>query len=105
MKSRLWIGLAIALIGCSQTDWAALTPGPTAAEQANTEDYGGAGQLSAEEWAALRSLAWPQDYSDMKGSFGFPAWRNETADVYVRADGAEIWVFYEGRQATRYEVR
>ncbi|MDA0268814.1 MAG: hypothetical protein O2890_10770 [Cyanobacteria bacterium] len=97
--------MAIALLGCSQADWATLTPAPTAAEQTGMVAYGGAGQLSPQEWAKLQSLAWPQNYRDMKGTFGFPAWRNESADVYRLADGSEVWVFYEGRQATGYELR
>ncbi len=106
MKRWAWMGgVAIALVSCSRSDLGAVAPEPTAAEQAGIVVYGGAGQLSPQEWARLQSLAWPQDYSDMKGTFGFPAWRNESADVYTLADGSEVWVLYDGRQATGYELR
>jgi hypothetical protein len=107
MKLGVWsLGVAaIALVGCSRTDLGALAPEPTAAEQAGKVAYGGAGQLSSQDWSKLQALAWPQNYRDMKGTFGFPAWRNESADVYTLPDGAEVWVFYTGRQATRYELR
>ncbi|NJN21466.1 MAG: hypothetical protein HC812_10120 [Leptolyngbya sp. RL_3_1] len=92
-------------MGCSHAGQNVSTPAPTAAEQASIVAYGGAGQLSNQEWGRLRSLAWPQDYRDMKGTFGFPAWRNSSADVYTLPDGAEVWIFYEGQKATRYELR
>lgn len=103
---RIFIGLAILAGGC--TTQAATPPlpepGETIAQQQQTVAYGGAGILSESQAATLRGLAWPQTYSDMKGTFGLPNQRTEAADIYKLVNGSEIRVIYEGTEATGLEV-
>ncbi|MEM9008748.1 MAG: hypothetical protein AAGE59_35210 [Cyanobacteria bacterium P01_F01_bin.86] len=67
---------------------------------------GGMGSLTAAELEVMQGLAWPQTYADMKGTFGVANRSTETVDIYfVESTSYEVWVFYEGDQATGYELR
>ena len=63
------------------------------------------GTLTTAEADWLIGLNWPQTYDAMKNTFGLPAYRSETADIYQVTDGRTIQVFYDGDQATGYEVK
>ena len=74
--------------------------------QSDSINRGGMGELSSEELETMRWLAWPQAYADMTSTFGLANRSTETKDIYVvEGSGQEVWVFYNGSQATGYEVR
>ncbi|MBD2259904.1 hypothetical protein [Pseudanabaena sp. FACHB-2040] len=112
-------GLAIALLGqlffaaCTEqqmydllySDGVAIANPPEIADYApGGQQYGVKGSLSTRQLAALKGLAWPQSYEDVKGTFGFPSHRTETADYYALQGDDSIWVVihYSGKTATRY---
>ncbi|MBD2261095.1 hypothetical protein [Pseudanabaena sp. FACHB-2040] len=67
--------------------------------------YGSEGSMTAAELSVLKGLAWPQQYGDMVGTFGFPYYRSATADYYqVKGSATPAWVvvYYKDRTATGY---
>ena len=104
---RFAIALMLALgAGCS-TQYVYEDPEPTfeTPDYSQPQHYGVDGTLTSEEADWLMGLTWPQTYDAMKSTFGLPAYRSETADVYRVEDGREIEVFYNGTEATGYETR
>ena len=69
------------------------------------QHYGVDGTLTPEEADWLIGLTCPQTYDAMKSTFGLPAYRSESSDIYQVEDGREIEVFYNGTKATGYETR
>lgn len=112
------LGLTLALTGqllftaCTQqevkdfiySDGSAIADDSMAEFAPGNHQYG-KGQLTQEQLGALKSLAWPQTYEAMKGTFGFPAHRTETADYYA-IDDSDQWavVYYNGRTAINYSL-
>ena len=93
---------------------AACTPQPDVIEpnyfptEVNGEGVvrGGMGSLTAAELEVMQGLAWPQTYDDMTGTFGLANRTTEAADIYrVEGSDIEVWVYYDGKQATGYELR
>lgn len=68
------------------------------------QQYGVEGSITSRQFAILQGLAWPQAYNDMRGTFGFPSHRTETADYYALDSDRSVWVvvFYSGTTATGY---
>lgn len=100
--------LAFSAIGCSLRTVATAErpePGPTTAEEQGYIAYGGAGHLSAEELVTLEHLGWPQTYTDMKGTFGFPSEIHDAEHVYIAPDGRRLTITYNGDQATGYHFQ
>lgn len=101
------VAAAVFAAGCSSSavaDFVPDVPAP-ASEQQGYVAYGGSGYLSYEQELTMQHLAWPQTYSAMKGTFGFPNRRTEAADIYKLGDSSEVWVYYQGTRATGYAVR
>ncbi|MBD0270114.1 MAG: hypothetical protein ICV77_17695 [Cyanobacteria bacterium Co-bin8] len=98
------LGLAYALMALTLTS-CSYAIGSSA--QANTPQpltpYGSEGSITPSEVATLKGLAWPQQYEDMVGTFGFPYYRTATADYY-QISGTSNWavVYYSDRTATGY---
>jgi hypothetical protein len=68
--------------------------------------YGIEGTVTAEEIRQLEYLAWPQEYDDIKGLLGLPAYRSTMADIYeVEGSEQRVTVFYDGDQATGFEIK
>ena len=67
---------------------------------------GGMGFLTVAELEVMQGLAWPQTYADMKGTFGVANRSTEIVDIYrVEGSEQEVWVHYDGSQATGFEIR
>ncbi|NER78974.1 MAG: hypothetical protein F6K42_05225 [Leptolyngbya sp. SIO1D8] len=94
-------------MGCTQvTESEAPILEPDHFPQSDTVNRGGMGLLTTAELATLQSLAWPQSYLDMKGTFGLANRSTEAADIYlIQGSAQQVWVFYTGRTATGYEVK
>jgi hypothetical protein len=119
-SSRALSGFAIALAAqvlftaCTEQEIYALLQGESAIANEpapapfapGAGQYGLKGTMSAQKLNTLKSLAWPQSYEDMKGSFGFPLHRTETADYYALENDASVWVVihYSGKSATHYAL-
>lgn len=118
---RLAAGLAIALLGqlffaaCTEqqmydllySDGVAIAEQPASPSFApGASQYGVKGSISARQFAVLKSLAWPQSYDDMKGSFGFPSHRTEFADYYALENDDSVWIVvdYQGKNAIGYKM-
>lgn len=111
MISRASLGCAITLfaqtlfVGCTTPAYAPDSSyiGPFAP---GAQRYGVDGTLSAKQYAVLKGLAWPQAYSDMIGTFGFPTYRTSTSDYYAVASDKTIWavVHYSGKTAQSYSL-
>lgn len=96
--------LAYALVALTLASCSSLTGSSAHAEQSQPLlPYGSQGSISQSELATLKGLAWPQQYEDMVGTFGFPYYRGATADYY-QLKGTSDWVvvYYQGRTATGY---
>lgn len=93
--------MALSLVSCSSLPGSSAQAGTTAPQVPML--YGSEGSLTSAELATLQGLAWPQQYEDMVGSFGFPYYRSATADYY-QIQGSTDWVviYYSGRSATGF---
>lgn len=114
-------GLAIALLGqlffaaCTEqqmydllySDGVAIANPPEIADYApGGQQYGVKGSVTNRQLAVLKGLSWPQSYDDMRGTFGFPLHRDETADYYALEGDDSVWVVvsYVGKNATGYTL-
>lgn len=91
---------ALTLVSCSS-----ITGTQVQAEQPQPlRPYGSEGTITRSELATLKGLAWPQQYEDMVGTFGFPYYRSATTDYY-QVTGTTDWVaiYYSDRTATAYD--
>ncbi len=104
MKRLALAVFSAAVIGCSATPQ---QPEPTfeTPDYSTPQHYGVDGELTTEEANYLDGLSYPQTYDDMKNTFGFPAERSSTSDIYEVEDGRRIEVFYDGTEATGHEIR
>ena len=100
---------AIALVGCSHLEIGSPAYAPPLPEPvAGSNGYGQPTQwLTQSDFDVLYHLAWPQTQAAMWGTFGPPARVEAGAEVYKLASrpDLEVWVIYEGTQATGYQVR
>ncbi|MFE4108411.1 hypothetical protein [Almyronema epifaneia] len=102
MRTELGCAIALLMVGCSSLP----TAEPDAPLETPSITRSGMGYLTPAEAAYMGELAWPQTYSAMKGTFGVAHRSTDTADVYrVESTNQEVWVFYNGSTAIRYEVR
>ena len=98
----LWI--AIATTSCPEL--ALLRPTPveavesSAVPSAGLQPYGVDGELSQADIKALLYLQFPQSYEAISGRFGFPAYRDSTADYYKLPNGRWVAIQYAGKTAT-----
>lgn len=90
----------------------AIADAPTTATPISTNEfapgqqpYGVEGGITQQQFVYLQGLAWPQSYSDMVNTFGFPTHRTEAGDYY-QLEGTSSWVVieYSGPQATGYRA-
>ncbi len=58
------------------------------------------GYITADQQSRLSYLAWPQSVSAMRGFLGRPRYEEGPIDAYIREDGAEVHIRYNGTQAT-----
>ena len=72
---------AIALVGCSHFEVGSPAYAPPSPEPQKLV-RGGMGVLSRNQADYFKHLAWPQTYSDMKGTFGHAHSSTPTVDVY-----------------------
>ncbi|MEO0537672.1 MAG: hypothetical protein AAF215_27895 [Cyanobacteria bacterium P01_A01_bin.123] len=70
---------------------------------ASPEPWGTGNMLSQDQVNVMGGLAWPQEYRDMIGTFGYPEKRNHGVDYYLSPEGKWIAVYYNSAgQATGY---
>lgn len=101
----LWVGVAIALASCNgpveEVEGSVST-----SDVAIPQPYGVDGTLTPDQADWLKGLTWPQTYDAMKSTFGLPAYRSDTVDVYqVEGSQERIEVHYSGDQAVGYESK
>ncbi|ESA32747.1 hypothetical protein N836_24360 [Leptolyngbya sp. Heron Island J] len=108
-----WIDFAVALtiaflIGCSNGSQISLLSepaeavAPSAVPPAGLEPYGLDGELNESEIKALLYLQFPQSYEAISERFGFPAYRDSTADYYKLPNSRWVAIYYSGYTATGY---
>lgn len=103
---RLVMVSAIALVGCSHFEIGSPAHAPRPPPDP-TEFGRPTRHMTQAKFDILYHLAWPQTQADMQGTFGPPARVEAGAEVYklVERPDLEIWILYEGTQATGYQVR
>ncbi|MBE9068605.1 hypothetical protein IQ260_18320 [Leptolyngbya cf. ectocarpi LEGE 11479] len=98
----LWI--AIATTSCPELDFLRPTPveavEPSAVPSPDLEPYALDGELNKAEIKALLYLQFPQSYDAISERFGFPAYRDSTADYYKLPNGRWVAIQYAGKTAT-----
>lgn len=97
---------AIALVGCSR--FTAGSPAYAPPLPPSIKEFGQPTRwLTQENYNVLYYLAWPQTQADMHSTFGPPARIETGAEVYklVEDPNQEVWILYEGTQATGYQIR
>lgn len=116
-----WIDFAIAkqlhwslvitaafLVGCSSGSQISLLSepaeavAPSAVPPAGLEPYGLDGELNESEIKSLLYLQFPQSYEAISERFGFPAYRDSTADYYKLPNERWVAIQYSGYNATGY---
>ena len=97
---------AIALASCSRFTVGSLAYAPPLPES-EEPSYGRPTRwLTQQDFDRLYHLAWPQSQADMHGTFGLPARIEAGAEVYKLVESPqEVWIRYEGTQATGYQIR
>ncbi|MBD0270171.1 MAG: hypothetical protein ICV77_17980 [Cyanobacteria bacterium Co-bin8] len=97
------LGLAYTLMTFTLTSCSYLGSSAQAETPQPLMPYGNEGSITGAELATLKGLAWPQQYEDMVGTFGFPYYRSAMADYY-KVIGTSDWavVYYSDRTATGY---
>jgi hypothetical protein len=81
-----------------------IAPGADARQPVRPEGFAWLdGQLSDEQANSLAFLSYPQTYQDMRGRYGQPAYRSDTADYY-QVNGQWVAIAYDANnQATGFD--
>ena len=89
--------LTFTSFACTRTEWNYYIGTQAQAESADTEiqEWGNGKALNAEQSALFSYLGWPQTYTDIVGTFGYPEKRGTTTDYYLSHDGQWIAVYYD----------
>ena len=99
------IALTFTSFACTRAELAYYMGTHAQAESVGTapQEWGDGKALTAEQVNLFAYLAWPQTYTDIVGTFGYPEKRSTTTDYYKTPDGQWIAVFYnQANEATGY---
>ena len=97
--------LTFTSFACTRAELAYYMSNQAQAESVGTapQDWGNGSALTTEQVNLFAYLAWPQTYTDMVGTFGYPEKRSTTTDYYKTPDGQWVAVFYnQANQAIGY---
>lgn len=108
MRQGLALLLALNLNLCSSLPPVSTTADGPPTPQSELDGYiayGGMGNLTSDELRIVEHLAWPQTYTDLRGTFGVPSERWPSKLIYKLSDGRELTITMNGNQATGFQIQ